>query len=47
MTDELMTQFLIEGRELVTSAERDLTILLTSSRRCVRARRVLSAPSIR
>ncbi len=30
MTDELMTQFLIEGRELVVSAEQDLTILLRS-----------------
>lgn len=28
MTDELMTQFLIEGRELVVSAERDLAVLL-------------------
>jgi two-component system chemotaxis sensor kinase CheA len=27
MTDELMAQFLIEGRELVASAERDLAIL--------------------
>jgi two-component system chemotaxis sensor kinase CheA len=27
MTDELMAQFLIEGRELVASAERDLSIL--------------------